>query len=231
LALKESDLLKHFPRLWHMAEDGSWESIRKHGLLSTTALLDLFDVNGAERLAIESERRPKSVKIEKDGFGGAIIRDNIPLTASALEKCLAPGITPKEWFELLNDRSFFWLSQDRLRTLLNARAYRGRPQTVLTVDTAKLLAAHRGRIELSPINSGATLYNPQKRGYETFRKIADYPFEERRKTRKPAAAVVELVVPGGVPDIKDHLVAVHSVHNGVSKELWRRSGSDPEDGP
>lgn len=229
--MKESDLLQHFPRLWHMAEDGSWESIRKHGLLSTTALLDLFGINGAERAAIESERRPKSIKIEADGLGSVTIRDNIPLTASALEKCLTPGITPREWFELLNGRSFFWLSRERLRTLLNARAYRGRPQTVLTVDTAKLLAAHRDRIELSPINSGATLYNPQKRGNETFQKIADYPFDERRRTRKPTAAVVELVVPGGVPDIKNHLVAVHSVHNGVSTELWRRLGSDADDGP
>jgi len=229
--LKESDLLKYFPRVWHMAEDGSWDSIRKHGLLSTTALLDLYGVTGAERISIESQRRPDSVKIHAKGLEGAIIRDNKPLTASALNKCLDPDITPKEWFELLNERSFFWLSQDRLRTLLDARAYRGRPQTVLTVDTAKLVTAHRDRIELSPINSGSTIYKPQKRGRETFRSIADYPFDERRRTRTPAASVVELVVSGGVPDIEDHLVAVHSIHKGVSKELWRRPGSDADDGP
>jgi hypothetical protein len=229
--LKEADLLEHFPRLWHMAEDGSWDSIKKHGLLSTSALLDLYGVNGAERAAIESERRPELVRIAADGLYGATIRDNKPLTTSALEKCLAPDITPKEWFELLNDRTFFWLSRDRLRTLLNARAYRGRPQTVLTVDTAKLLAAHRHRIELSPINSGSTIYKPQKRGRQTFQSIADFPFDERRRTRKATAAVVELVLPGGVPDIADYLVAVHSVDKGVPKELWRRPGSDPGDGP
>ncbi|WP_249225538.1 DUF7002 family protein [Tardiphaga alba] len=229
--MNEADLTNNFPRLWHMAEAGSWESIKKHGLLSATALLDLYKVTGMARTAIESERRPESVKVTADGLEGAIIRDNKPMTASALEKCLDPDITPKEWFELLNDRSFFWLSRDRLRTLLGAKAYRGRPQTVLTVDTQSLLKAHRETVQLSPINSGATLYNPQPRGRNTFSSIADYPFEEWRKKRNLANSIVELVVPGGVKDIADHVVAVHSFEKGVSTELWRRPGSSPDDGP
>jgi hypothetical protein len=43
--------------LYHMAEDGSWESIRQIGLLSTSALLDRFEVEGERRYAIESTRR------------------------------------------------------------------------------------------------------------------------------------------------------------------------------
>jgi hypothetical protein len=65
---------------------------------------------------------------------------------------------PEQWFETLNARVFFWLSRKRLRKLLNARAYRARPQTVLTLDTASLVDANRDRIRLSPINSGATIY-------------------------------------------------------------------------
>ncbi len=229
--MKEADLLNHFPRLWHMAEDGSWESIRKHGLLSTSKLLDLYGVTGEKRFALESDRRPESVKITANGHDVATVRDNKPMRAAALAKCLAPGVTPKEWFELLNRRAFFWLSRDRLRTLLGAKAYRGRPQTVLTVDTAKLVAAYRDRIELSPINSGSTLYKPQPRGHDTFSSIAKYPFDERRKTRKVMASVAELVVLDGVPDIRDHLIAAHSVHKGVAKELWRLPGSSVDDGP
>lgn len=229
--MKEVDLLEHFPRLWHMSEDGSWESIRKHGLLSTSKLLDLHKVTGEERFALESQRRPKSVKITANGREVATVRDNIPMRDSQLAKCLAADITPREWFELLNKRAFFWLSRDRLRTLLNAKAYRGRPQTVLTVDTAKLVASHRESIQLSPINSGATLYTPQPRGHDTFRSIADYPFDERRKTRKVMDSVAELVVIDGVPDIKDHLIAVHTVDEGVAKELWRRPGTSDDDGP
>ena len=39
-------LAQRWPRLYHMAEAGSWESVKRHGLLSTTALLDLFEVSG-----------------------------------------------------------------------------------------------------------------------------------------------------------------------------------------
>jgi hypothetical protein len=100
-----------------------------------------------------------------------------------------------------------------------------------SVDTAQLVATHRGKIQLSPINSGATLYNPQPRGHDTFSSIADYPFDERQKTRTAMASVAELVVIDGVPDIKDHLIAVHTVDNGVATELWRRPGTGDDDGP
>ena len=56
-------LASRYPVLFHMAEDGSWESIRARGLLSTSALLDLFEVEGELRLAIESARRPEMVKL------------------------------------------------------------------------------------------------------------------------------------------------------------------------
>jgi len=229
--VNEADLVRHFPRLWHMAEDGSFESIRTRGLLSTSSLLDLYGIEGEERIALESRRRPESVTISREGFPNAIVRDQKPMTESALKKCLAKDVTPRQWFEILNGRAFFWLSRDRLRSLLGARAYRGRPQTVLTVDTASLLNAHRDRIELSPLNSGATIYNPQPRGRDTFLPVADYPFDERSKMRSVHKSVVELAVRGGVPDIADHLIAAHRIHDGVQQEIWRRPGTNLNDGP
>ena len=50
-----------YPRLYHMAEVNSWDSIQRHGLLSTSALLDFFGYSGPERERIESARRPVSV--------------------------------------------------------------------------------------------------------------------------------------------------------------------------
>lgn len=229
--MKDADLIKYFPRLWHMAEDGSFDSITKHGLLSTSSLLDLYGIAGDERIAIESARRPESVAISRTRLPNAIIRDQKPMTESALSKCLADDLSPKEWFEILNNRTFFWLSRDRLRGLLGARAYRNRPQTVLTVDTASLLKAHKKGIELSPLNSGATIYNPQPRGRDTFLSIDKYPFDERRKTRPIDKSVVELVVRGGVPDISDHLIAAHRIYKGVHQELWRRPRTSADDGP
>ena len=37
------------PRLYHMAEAGSWPQIERGGLLSTSALLDRFGYEGEER--------------------------------------------------------------------------------------------------------------------------------------------------------------------------------------
>jgi hypothetical protein len=229
--LNEEDLIGHYPRLWHMAEDGSWDSIQKHGLLSTTSLLDLYKYTGKPRQELESIRRPESVLISADGLPNAVVRDQKPMTASALQKCLTDGTTPEQWFETLNARVFFWLSRERLRGLLNAKAYRGRAQTVLTLDTASVVAANRDRIRLSPINSGATIYNPAPRGRDTFSTMSDFPFDERRKTRTLDNAVVELTVLGSVSDIKDHAIAVHSIHDGKQTELWRRMGTKADDGP
>ena len=231
--MREEDLLKNYPRLYHMAEDASWESVVEHGLLSTTELLDLYEFEGEERRKLESERRPESVKISRDGLPAAVVRDQKPMTRSALEKCLTDGTTPEEWFETLNARVFFWLSKDRLQGLLGARAYRDKPQTVITLNTASLVGAHRDIITLSPINSGATIYNPVPRGRSTFMSIADFPFDDRRKVKKKALkdAVVELTVMGGVPDIEKHALAAHRLFKGVKTELWRREGSDPSEGP
>ncbi len=46
-----------------MAEADTWDSIRKNGLLSTSALLDLYEIKGAQRYAIESDHRPESIPI------------------------------------------------------------------------------------------------------------------------------------------------------------------------
>src|SRR6266480_1717700 len=65
-----------------MAESGSWPSIQKQGLLSTSALLDLFEVEGEERFAIESQWRPQSVVITHPTHGTAVIRDSKQLVTS-----------------------------------------------------------------------------------------------------------------------------------------------------
>ena len=111
--MKEADLLEHFPRLWHMAEDGSFELIRKNGLLSTTALLELYGVSGEEREKLERRHRPECVTITKKGLPDAIVRDQKPMREGPLSGCLTDGLTPADWYQILNDRVFFWLSRDR----------------------------------------------------------------------------------------------------------------------
>src|SRR5262249_24826907 len=160
-------------------------AIKAHGLLSTTALLDLYGVDGEARRQIESRHRPQSVTIRHGMFGTAVIRDQKPMSYGALRKCL-DGLEPEEWHRLLNSKVFFWLTPERVETLLCARAYRDREHTVLTVDTARLATQHLEAIALSPINSGSTVYNPQPRGRETFNGLRDYPFDVWRKKRGSA---------------------------------------------
>jgi hypothetical protein len=217
-------LARRYPRLYHMAEANSWDSIQRHGLLSTTALLDLFEYSGTEREQIESVRRARSMVVEHRSYGKAVIRDNIPMRESALEKCL-DGCTPRDWYEFLNRRVFFWLSWERLQRLLTAREYRHKRQTIITVDTQLLLDRHASSVTLAPINTGATLYNPPRRGLGTFQSIESYPITERVRKRSWRDAVVELAVDYGVPDIQDLAVRVEHRDGGeVVEVLWSAEG-------
>jgi hypothetical protein len=201
-----------------MAQVDSWPSIKKHGLLSTTALLDLFHVKGELRRSLEGRHRPESVEIRHAKYGVAVIRDQKPMRQSALAKCLV-GMTPEQWYRTLNRHVFFWVASERLETLLTARAYRGRTHTVISVDTAQLFELHGPNIRLSPINSGSTIYNPRPRGVGTFYKMHDYPFEDRRKARGLTNAVAELAVQYGVPDISKTVVRVDHRRNGRVLEI------------
>lgn len=196
-----------------MAEPNSWPSIRKHGLLSTTALLDLFEIRGRLRTSLESQHRPLSVTITHPKYGTAVIRDQKPLREVPLAKCLI-DMTPTEWFRILNGYVFFWVTRQRLDTLLKARAYRAKTHTVITVDSARLFETNARHVRLSPINSGSTIYNPRPRGANTFQPLSTYPFDERRRVRGLANAVAEVAVRHAVLDISKCVLTVGHYKNG-----------------
>lgn len=208
------EIAKRYPRLYHMAFEGSWPSIKRHGLLSTSALLDLYGVQGDARERIESRHRPESVRIEHPKYGAAYIRDQKPMSDRGLQRALLDGLTPSDWYRLLNRRVFFWVSEDRLRTMMNARAYRGLRKTILTVDTAPLLKRHARRVELAPINSGATKPFPRSRGSQTFLPLDRYPYQSWLNKRKGRDVVVELAVEHGVLDITEFVIRVEEVGGG-----------------
>lgn len=195
------ELISDCPTLFHMAERGSWESIRERGLLSTAALLELYGVSGAKREAIESMRRPNSVTLEANELPTAVIRDQIPMTDERLIRCLPPHITPTDWYRLLNCKVFFWLTRERLHRLTGGRTYRNTSHDVLEIDTRSLIDAHRDRIWLCPMNSGNTFPIPHPRDETTFLRIADYPYHLWRQKRKRGERVVELAVDHSVPDL------------------------------
>lgn len=210
MGISIEEFSKTYPCLYHMAEANTWESIKKHGLLSTTALLDLYKINGQQRTSIESKHRPDSVIIQNEKYGKAVIRDQKPLSESALKECLI-DLDPVAWYRILNGRVFFWVTEDRLKTLLSARAYKNTMHCVITIETQALLPKHIENVQLSPINSGSTLYTPIKRGLKTFSSLSEYPFEERRKLRGAENAVAELTINHGVQDIEEFTLSVKHI--------------------
>ncbi len=196
-----AELIEDCPTLYHAAERGSWPSIQRHGLLSTSALLDLYGIQGAERGLIEGQRRPQGVRLEDPLLGSILVRDQKPMDDAGLRKCLLDALSPEDWYRLLNRKVFFWLTRARLDRLLNARPYRGIDHDVLELDTAALVAAYDDIITLSPINSGATRPFPARRGLATFLPIAAYPYGYWRSRRPRGERVVELAVDRCVPDV------------------------------
>jgi hypothetical protein len=218
------ELIARHPRLFHMAEVGSWPKVQRDGLLSTSALLDLYEINGDERERIELARRPKMVTITHPRTGEtAVIRDNIPLNERFLATALT-DMTPREWYHHLNRRVFFWVREQKLNDLLSARAYRGRQHEVITVDTRALVERDLERISLAPINTGAAFApNAARRGSATFARIADYPFQEHLRWRGAKDVITELAVDYRVADIQDVALRVERRHQAeILDVLWSR---------
>jgi Family of unknown function (DUF7002) len=218
--MRIEDLAARYPLLYHMAERDSWPGIQRHGLLSTTAALDLFGVSRPRRYTLESCRRPEKDVIEHPLHGRLILRDQKPLNEKRLKSCLEDNLTPQEWYEILNGKTFFWTQRERLTSLLNAHAYRNDEHDVLTVDSRRLLAEHRDRVFLCHMNSGNAGQFAHSRGLRTFQRISEYP---ARRNGSPLKPVVELVVEYSVPDVAQHVVRVERMRSAEVLELiWEQ---------
>jgi hypothetical protein len=199
------DVISHCPTLYHMAERGSWASIKQRGLLSATALLDLYGIEDPQRSVIERQHRPHGIALQRSGLPRSLIRDQIPMSDAGLMRCLPQRLTPSDWYALLNAKVFFWMTSQRLHKLTGAKAYRDREHDVLEVDTRSLINAHRAAIWLCPINSGCTKPMPHPRDEFSFSRIPDYPYLHWSKKRIKGERIVELAVDHSVLDICKHV--------------------------
>jgi hypothetical protein len=225
-------------RIYHLAEAANWPSIRRHGLLSTTVLLDRAGLRGKQRNWLECCQRLEHTELPN----GVYVRDQKPLPEEALRKCLV-GMTPSQWYALINSKVFFWFDVDRLNR--QRAACEPRPQVVLEIDTMPLAARHAARIALSRINTGNARRLPAMRGRFTF--VPYRMWEESgwaRETerldilaKRPNHPPVELTIAEGVTDIMRFVVGVH--HLGPTEQLshemtsWEVSTlrTNPSDNP
>jgi len=98
-----------------------------------------------------------------------------------------------------------------------ARAQRNRGHDLLVLDTRSVIERHREAIELTAINTGATLFpGAPRRGRSTFMTLNDY---------EPGRRLVELTVAYAVPDVEELTIRVERWQAGRPAEvLWRRAG-------
>lgn len=198
-------LIELYPRVYHMAERGAWDSIRARGLMSTTAVLDHLAIEGDDRARYESEHRDRKMDVMAGDPASIVLRDQKPMPEERLINALKDGTTPRQWYELINRKVFFWAEETRLHRLLGARDYRKLEHDVLTLDSAMFIPAYAEAIWLCHMNSGNTWPMPHRRGTDIFRRIPDYPV---KRSGKPDKTVVELVVDYAVPDIANFVVEV-----------------------
>ncbi len=214
--LVEKFVEKH-PRLYHMAEAESWPNIQQHGLLSVAALLDRFGIQGKRHCELYSRWRPDSVTIEHPSFGAASVRDQHCLRPEALERVLKDGLSPRDWYELLNGKCFLWVTEDRLNKMLNSPLYKDVIHEVLELDTRALVERDLEKIKVSPINSGFASRGKSMRGRDTFKNIQDYPLAGRK------GKVAELTVEWKVPNIEEVALSVDRRKGGqYLGNIWKR---------
>jgi hypothetical protein len=190
--------------VYHLAEAANFDSIRRDGLLSASALVRAAGLAGDDLDRLESTCRLAHTRLP----GGAEIRDQRPMPAAALVRCLV-GVSPAEWYRAINERVFFWVDPARLNR--QRAACKHRPQVVMVVSVERLLARHADRVALSPINSGNARRQPAVRGLATFVPYAQWArsgwaseaaaLGTRPRPRTHPAA--ELTVLGAVPDVME----------------------------
>jgi hypothetical protein len=195
--------------IYHLAEASNWPFIQRDGLLCANRLVDAAGLDVSRRTGLKRTQRPEQIELPS----GVRIRDQRPMPAAALEKCLC-DMKPAQWYSTVNSRVFFWLDPDRLDR--QRAACNTRPQVAITVDTDALIKAHQERIALTPINTGNARRKPARRGAATFVPYTAWVRSSwaseaealgtslRKRSHRP----VELTVLDAVPDIMQFVVDV-----------------------
>lgn len=204
-------------RIYHLAEASNWPSIQRNGLLSASRLLTAAGLTGGSRDRLERAQRLAHTDLPNR----VQIRDQRPMPSVALESCLS-GLSPADWYTMINARVFFWLDSNRLNR--QRAACEPRPQVVITIDTGSLVEAYVQRVAVTPINTGNARRKPARRGAATFVPLAEWirsgweseatalDVPLRNKSHMP----VELTVADAVPDIMRFVVGVFVLQPGES---------------
>ena len=173
-----TELAEHFPNLWHVTFAGGWEGIQRQGLLRA--------VDVAPETAEEFRAEVRRV----DGSDGLTVtlRDQVSSRADP-SPCL-DGITPAQWWSLINGRVYFFRRKDDATKLLDVYLGQGHAQEVVRVRTKAALEAVAGGVEVTTVNAGTfPRTKGPSRGPATFVPLADYPVATVAKIQEVTVTV------------------------------------------
>lgn len=181
--------------LYHLAESSNLPSILQHGLLSAERL---FALAGVPHVSALRAHRPACLRLSD----GILVRDQKPMSPNLLAPALDGGLTPADWYALVN--RFVFLLPDRTRLVPYRRAYAARPQVLLVFDPVRVLTDCAERTWVSPINSGNARRRAARRGPQTW-----VPYERwvragwEPRSKKPVEVLVDGFVPTTAAYLKD----------------------------
>lgn len=177
---------------WHLTSPAALPLIHRHGLLSATALVALFEVPEPEATRLLEANRTGFTTLRHPVHGMAALRRQ-KMPDGPLAGALAGSDTsPAQWRRHINAHVFFWLDPARVEGLRQADP--ARPQVALRIDLARLLHRHGPAARLTPFNTGAVRHAGHRRSLADWHPIGAYADPRGRPP-------VELAIPGGVPDL------------------------------
>lgn len=182
------------PTLYHLAAEGAWPAIQRHGLLSSKEILNKFSVDKQFMREIETHRLQRSYLLQSDEHGCFTLRDRTTLTHAELTIALDGSCTSHEWIDLLSQRVFFFAKKSSLESLISAPLNRKLSHVLLEIETRRLFAAYASSIEVANINTGYTKRQPAFRSPDTFQSPANY-------IRTGTSQIIEVTVLNSVPNL------------------------------
>ncbi|GAC1311784.1 MAG: hypothetical protein NVSMB12_00630 [Acidimicrobiales bacterium] len=203
VALTPSEALAKVRKvMFHATAYGGWESIAESGLRTAEQILG--DVAPARC-------REDDVVREAPAGGTYAVREQRLMARGRIEDHL-DGLALPEWLALLNRRAYFFAQQKDLTTHLG-RYQHTVGQDVLVFDTARLLRAAPGRVEVTTVSPTQPdgFGRCRCRGADTFVPLAGY--------RGAPAEVVELTVVDGLESVEGLVGRVVRYHPGGAPEV------------
>lgn len=145
------------PSLFHVTLESNLAGIMARGLLRPAEAARQAGFGPAD---VALRRDPETIVADA---GPMTLNHQRPLlTGEGQAKAFLSSGSLKDWAMQLDERVFFWPRQMR-QSYMDSLGDR-MPLAVLEIDAGGLFDIHADHLDLSPINSGAALRKPAKRG-------------------------------------------------------------------